>query len=90
MVDKYSKDLQGEVLKFAHHGSRTSSTDEYIKAVSPMYGIICCGEDNNYGHPHKETIDTISRYGIDTYRTDKQGEIEVTSDGKNISIKTEK
>ncbi|CDM68180.1 Metallo-beta-lactamase family protein [Clostridium bornimense] len=90
VVAKHSEDLKGEVLKFAHHGSRTSSTDEFIKAVSPKYGIICCGEDNNYGHPHKETVDTISKYDIDTYRTDKQGEIEVTSDGKNIFIKTEK
>ena len=90
VVAKYSIDLEGEVLKFAHHGSRTSSTDEFIKAVSPKYGIICCGENNDYGHPHKETIDTISKYGIDTYRTDKQGEIELTSDGKNIFIKSEK
>lgn len=90
VVKKHSKELKGDVLKFAHHGSRTSSTDEFIKAVSPKYGIICCGENNNYGHPHKETKDIISKYDIDTFRTDKHGEIELTSDGKNISIKTEK
>ena len=90
VVKKHSKELKGDVLKFAHHGSRTSSTDEFIKAVSPKYGIICCGENNNYGHPHKETKDIISKYDIDTFRTDKHGEIELISDGKNISIKTEK
>lgn len=90
VVDKYSKELKGDVLKFAHHGSRTSSTDEFIKEVSPKYGVICCGKNNDYGHPHKETIDIISKYDIDIYRTDKEGEIDIRSDGKKIYIETVK
>ncbi|WP_315080345.1 ComEC/Rec2 family competence protein [uncultured Clostridium sp.] len=87
---KYSKDLKADVLKFGHHGSTTSSSNEFLKAISPQYGIISCGKDNSYGHPHKETMNKISQNGIKTYRTDLQGEITLISDGKNISIKTKK
>ncbi|MGL5381712.1 ComEC/Rec2 family competence protein [Clostridium sp.] len=90
VVAKYPNNLKAEVLKFGHHGSSTSSTDEFVKSVAPEYGIISCGIDNKYGHPHRETLQKISTYGIESYRTDKQGQITLTSDGKNISIKTEK
>lgn len=90
VVAKYPKNLKGDVLKFGHHGSSTSSTDEFVKAVSPEFGIISCGVDNKYGHPHRETLDKINKYGIKAYRTDKQGQITLTSDGKTIEIKTER
>ncbi|MDR5586723.1 MULTISPECIES: ComEC/Rec2 family competence protein [Clostridium] len=90
VLSKYSKDLKADVLKFGHHGSSTSSSNEFIQAVSPQYGIISCGTDNSYGHPHKETMSKISKNGIETYRTDLQGEITVTSNGKTISVKTKK
>lgn len=90
VVAKYPTNLNADVLKFGHHGSSTSSTEEFVKAVSPKYGIISCGVDNTYGHPHRETLEKISKYNIETYRTDKQGQINVTSDGMNIKIKTEK
>lgn len=90
VLAKYSKELDADVIKLGHHGSSTSSSDEFIKAVSPVYGIISCGVDNSYGHPHKETLATIEKYNIKPYRTDKNGEITVTSDGNNITIKTEK
>ena len=90
VVAKYPNDLDADVLKFGHHGSSTSSTDEFLKSVSPEYGIISCGVDNKYGHPHRETLDKISKYNIKAYRTDKQGQITLTSNGKDISIKTEK
>ena len=90
VVAKYPNDLKADVLKFGHHGSSTSSTDEFLQSVSPEYGIISCGEDNKYGHPHKETLDKITKYNIKSYRTDIQGQITLLSDGKNISIKTEK
>lgn len=88
VLSKYSKDLKADVLKFGHHGSSTSSSNEFIQAVSPQYGIISCGTDNSYGHPHKETMKKISKNKIETYRTDLQGEITLSSDGKTISIKT--
>ncbi|WP_252226081.1 ComEC/Rec2 family competence protein [Clostridium sp. ZBS2] len=90
VLSKYSKDLKADVLKFGHHGSSTSSSNEFIQAVSPQYGIISCGTDNSYGHPNKETMSKISKNGIETYRTDLQGEITVTSNGKTISVKTKK
>ena len=90
VVAKYPDNLKADVLKFGHHGSSTSSTDEFLQAVSPEYGIISCGVDNKYGHPHREILDKISKYNIKSYRTDIQGQITLTSDGKNISIKTEK
>lgn len=89
VVAKYPQNLKAEVLKFGHHGSSTSSTDEFIKSVNPQYGIISCGVDNKYGHPHRETLDKISKYNIKSYRTDKQGEITLISDGKNLSIESE-
>ena len=90
VVAKYPNDLKADVLKFGHHGSSTSSTEEFLQSVDPDYGIISCGVDNKYGHPHKETLQKISKYNIQAYRTDTQGQITLISDGKNISIKTEK
>ena len=90
VIAKYPNNLTADVLKFGHHGSSTSSTNEFLQAVSPEYGIISCGVDNKYGHPHRETLDKISKYNIKAYRTDTQGQINLTSDGKNIVIKTEK
>lgn len=90
VVAKYPDDLKADVLKFGHHGSSTSSTEEFLQSVSPEYGIISCGTDNKYGHPHRETLDKISKYNIKSYRTDTQGQITLTSDGKNIKITTEK
>ncbi|MGN0144247.1 MAG: ComEC/Rec2 family competence protein [Clostridium sp.] len=90
VVAKYPNDLKADVLKFGHHGSSTSSTDEFLQSVSPEYGIISCGVDNKYGHPHKETLSKINKYNIKSYRTDTQGQITLKSDGKNISITTEK
>lgn len=91
VLEKYtSSELKCDVLKFGHHGSSTSSSEEFLNAVSPKYGIISCGVDNKYGHPHKETLEKIQTYSIDTYRTDTEGQIQLLSDGKNIIIKTEK
>ncbi|MBE6072233.1 MAG: MBL fold metallo-hydrolase [Clostridium butyricum] len=91
VLQKYpSSELKSDVLKFGHHGSSTSSSEEFLNAVSPTYGVISCAVDNEYGHPHKETLEKIKTYNIDTYRTDTQGQIQLLSDGKNIVIQTEK
>ncbi|MGL5353840.1 MAG: ComEC/Rec2 family competence protein, partial [Clostridium sp.] len=90
VVAKYPNDLQAEVLKFGHHGSKTSSTRAFVESVKPTYGIISCGLNNDYGHPHRETLDKITKYNIESYRTDKQGQITLSTDGKTISVKTEK
>ena len=90
VVKKYANELDADVIKFGHHGSSTSSTKEFIEAISPKYGIVSCGVDNSYGHPHRETLDIINKMKIETYRTDKQGEITITSDGNTININTQK
>ncbi|MDV4149644.1 ComEC/Rec2 family competence protein [Clostridium sp. AL.422] len=90
VAKKYSDELNADVIKFGHHGSSTSSSADFIEAISPQYGIISCGVDNSYGHPHRETLDVINKLGIETYRTDKQGQITVTSDGNTINITTQK
>ena len=90
VVKKYSTELNADVIKFGHHGSSTSSTKDFIEAISPQYGIISCGVDNSYGHPHREIVDIINTMGIEAYRTDTQGQITITSDGNTINITTQK
>ena len=75
-----------DVLKVAHHGSRTSSSEEFLEQVKPEYAIISCGQDNDYGHPHKEVIFRLK--GVKIYRTDKEGTILVTSDGENLEFES--
>lgn len=87
MVKRYGKQLHSDVLKVGHHGSTTSSTEEFISAVAPDYSIIQVGIDNDYNHPHKEIIDRLSNTKI--YRTDLSGSIIAVSDGNSISIITD-
>lgn len=77
-------DLSADVLKLGHHGSSTSSSEAFLKAVSPTYGIISCGEGNDYGHPHSETLESAAKHGITLYRTDLLGHIVFTSDGSTV------
>ncbi|PWW93775.1 ComEC/Rec2 family competence protein [Clostridium perfringens] len=83
---KYKTSLDSDVIKFGHHGSSSSSSNAFIEAVSPKYGITSCAKDNKYGHPHRETLDIIKKYNIKTFRTDTDGEIILTSDGKSINF----
>lgn len=85
-LTKYKTSLDSDVIKFGHHGSSSSSSPAFIEAVSPKYGIISCAKDNKYGHPHRETLNIIKKYNIKTFRTDTDGEIILTSDGKNIAF----
>lgn len=81
-----TENVSADVLKVGHHGSSTSSTNEFLDKVSPSIAIISCGKDNKYGHPHDETLEKLSKRGIDVYRTDKDGTIIINSDGKNITV----
>lgn len=79
-------DVKADVLKVAHHGSGSSTSDEFLKKVSPKYAVVSVGKDNDYGHPHKETMDRLKNSGITVYRADECGTIICTSDGNNISF----
>lgn len=78
--------LKADVLKLGHHGSSTSTTPEYLEEVKPEYAVISAGKGNDYGHPHKETIELLQKMDIAIYRTDEQGTIIAESDGKNIKF----
>jgi competence protein ComEC len=83
-------DLSADVLKVGHHGSDTSTTPAFLNAVSPEYAVIMVGDGNDYGHPHKETLDRLRAAGVKIYRTDLNGTIVFTSDGSTLTVKTEK
>lgn len=78
-------ELKADVLKAGHHGSSTSTSDEFLSAVSPEYAVISCGEGNKYGHPHAETMNKFRQAGITVYRTDEQGTVIASSDGATIT-----
>ena len=76
--------LDSDLLKVGHHGSKTSSTEEFLQAVSPRFAIISAGKKNRYGHPHQEVLDRLNAQGIKILRTDLDGDIKFLSDGKII------
>ncbi len=78
--------LDSDILKVGHHGSKTSSAEEFIKQVLPEIAVISAGKNNNYGHPHQETLDILEKYGVGILRTDRDGDIKIISDGKKIKI----
>jgi len=80
--------LESTVLKAAHHGSSTSTSQIWLNVVDPQVCVISVGENNTYGHPNEEVLERLS--GIDLYRTDLNGTIEFTTDGTNLWVKTEK
>lgn len=88
-IERYLVELDGtalvsEVLKLGHHGSRTSTDSQFLEMVRPKYGIISAGKNNEYGHPHKEVMELLSLYDIQSKNTADVGSIPVETDGKNI------
>ena len=85
---KDGENLKADVLKCAHHGSSSSTTAKFLKAVNPSYAIISCGKNNDYGHPHKETLQKLDKLGCTLYRTDEMGTIVAYTDGSTLSFET--
>ena len=79
-------DIKADCLKVGHHGSSTSSGLEFLKKVSPEYAVISCGVDNDYGHPHKETMNSLEKVAKKVLRTDKSGTIIIRCDGSKLDI----
>lgn len=89
IVANYSSELKSNILKAGHHGSKTSSSAAFLRAVKPEAALISCGIGNDYGHPHKETMKKFQAMKLQIFETDKNGTITVTSDGQTYSIKPE-
>ncbi|MGN1113586.1 MAG: ComEC/Rec2 family competence protein [Oscillospiraceae bacterium] len=89
----YGYDLSAKVLKVGHHGSRSSSGNSFLKAVSPRYAVISCGEGNSYGHPHKQLLNRLKKYVSEDniFITMNDGNIIFTTDGgKTLTADTDK
>ncbi|GAB2021296.1 DNA internalization-related competence protein ComEC/Rec2 [Pseudolactococcus yaeyamensis] len=82
--------LEVDVLKAGHHGSKTSSSEPFIKTIRPKVGLISCGQDNRYGHPNMETLTIFQKYGVQILRTDENGAIKFEKNGKSWHILTVK
>ncbi len=87
---KSGENLRCDIYKVGHHGSETSSSEEFLSAMHPTYAVISCAEDNSYNHPHTETVKNLSKYGIKYYVTKDCGAVSFVCDGKNVAIHTEK
>ncbi len=79
-----------DVLKAGHHGSNSSTGYRLLYEAEPTYCIISCGANNEYGHPHEDTLSRLRDAGVTVYRTDESGTIVCTSDGVNLTFTTEK
>lgn len=86
--DLLDKNIDSDVLKVGHHGSKYSSTKEFLDTVTPEYAIISVGEGNSYQHPHDVSLNRIKASGAKIYRTDREGTIIATSDGKDVTFRT--
>lgn len=80
------RQLEAEILKAGHHGSKTSSSNEFLDVVKPETVIISAGLNNSYGHPHRPLIDRLKHYTDDIYVTYEKGHIVVTTDGTDYSL----
>lgn len=85
ILEKYknfAQILKADIVKIAHHGSKTSSTEEFLKKVNPKIALIGVGKNNKFGHPNKNVIERIKNNKIKIFRTDENGEISISTNGK--------
>jgi competence protein ComEC len=87
IIGKYKEQLKCTVLKAGHHGSKGSTSNEYLHFVLPDYAVISAGKGNSYGHPHKETLDRLNSFNVKILSTIDLGTIQMISDGNVISQK---
>ena len=95
LVKEQEKKLMAEqklrpvtVLKVGHHGSKTSTSREFLQALQPKYAMICVGADNSFGHPNRETLEQLALHGAQIFRTDENGAVVFHTDGTHLHIET--
>ncbi len=86
LVVTYGTALQSDVLKLGHHGSKTSSSELFLRAVEPTYAVVSAGADNTYGHPHPEVIERVTASGALIKSTATGGRLTFTSDGQTVMV----
>jgi competence protein ComEC len=86
LVENSEKMQRADVLKVGHHGSKNSTTAEFLKAVHPAVAVISVGEENPYGHPNKELLERLEQAGVRVLRTDRDGAVHVLTDGNRLEI----
>lgn len=84
--NEITADVSADVLKAGHHGSSSSTSQEFLARVNPSAAVISCGKDNSYGHPHRETMENLQQAGTEIYRTDTMGTIIAVTDGESLDI----
>ena len=90
VAERFGERLKADIMVLPHHGSYTSVNGSFINSVSPDAGIISCGKDNPFGHPHSKTMSFYRKKGVRLFRTDINGSVTVTSDGSSCKIEPER
>jgi competence protein ComEC len=88
LTETHGANLASEVLKVGHHGSQTSSRDDFLAAVQPRHAVISAGKDNAYNHPSARVLHRLERAGAKIWRTDMQGDILVTLTSTSVYVET--
>lgn len=89
MIRAFPSDLKSDVLKVGHHGSKTSSSAQFLEKVKPKDAIISAGKGNSYGLPHEITLKKLQKIGANLFRTDRDGTVTVKTDGSHYTITKE-
>ena len=89
LVDRHGDSLRADVLKVAHHGSRTSTTGLLLDAARPRIAVISCGRHNPFGHPHPSVVDALRSRAIRLYRTDRNGAVDLAFESGRIVVRRE-
>lgn len=84
LVDLYGSELESDVLKLGHHGSKTSSSELFLGVIDPQYAVISAGCDNSYGHPHQIVLSRLAQFEIDYRETCTEGSVTFVTDGTNV------
>jgi competence protein ComEC len=86
LAEYHGDELRADVLKVGHHGSKNSTTQEFLEAVHPKIAVISAGEDNPYGHPSRELLERLENAGVLVLRTDRDGAVHIVTDGEKLDI----